>query len=60
MYDNTVADEKKESMKNEKPGTYRLTIGEYKREIELAKTPEQLTTLLKNVEIKDGEVIVCR
>jgi len=39
VYGNTVADEKKESIKNEKPGTYRLTIGEYKREIGLAKTP---------------------
>ena len=47
-------------MKNGKPRIYRLTIAEYKREIELAKTPEQLTTLLKNVEIKDGEVIVRR
>ena len=44
----------------EKTRIYRLTIAEYKREIELAKTPEQLATLLKNVEIKDGEVIIRR
>ena len=47
-------------MKNEKPRIYRLTIAEYKREIELAKTPEQLAPLLKSVEIKDGEVIIRR
>ena len=34
-------------MTNEKPRIHRLTIAKYKREIELAKTPEQLTTLLK-------------
>ena len=47
-------------MTNEKPRIHRLTIAEYKREIELATAPEQLATLLKNVEIKDGEVIVRR